>query len=121
MNVMHATSRGATGRTNPGGSNDAYKDVRNAGSEPTSGSVAAEPAGSDWPELSGVLRGATEGKGNFGLGVGTQEQATAAGAAWIGPNATLAGDGKTLLSQDGLRQFRPPSYKPNLDQWQANF
>lgn len=47
--------------------------------------------------------------------------AIAAGEAWVGPNASLASDGKTLVSQDGLRQFRPPSYKPNLGQWQANF
>jgi filamentous hemagglutinin len=26
-----------------------------------------------------------------------------------------------LVSQNGLRQFRPPSYKPSLDLWQANF
>jgi hypothetical protein len=30
-------------------------------------------------------------------------------------------DGKTLISSNGLRQLRPPSYKPNLDKWQANF
>jgi hypothetical protein len=24
-------------------------------------------------------------------------------------------------SSDGLRQFRPPGYKPTLDIWQANF
>jgi hypothetical protein len=80
-----------------------------------------ETAGSDWPELSGVLRDAAKGKGNFGLGSATQEQAGAAGRAWVGDGASLASDGKTWISQDGLRQFRAPSYKPNLDQWQANF
>src|SRR5258708_7026397 len=83
--------------------------------------VAAENATSDWAELSGVLREAAKGKGNFGLGSAAQEQAVAAGRGWVGDNATLASDGKTWVSQDGLRQFRPPSYKPNLDQWQANF
>jgi filamentous hemagglutinin len=83
--------------------------------------VAPETAGSDWPELSGVLRDAAKGKGNFGLGSATQEQAGAAGRAWVGDGASLASDGKTWISQDGLRQFRAPSYKPNLDQWQANF
>jgi hypothetical protein len=83
--------------------------------------VAAEDAGSDWADLSGVLRDAAKGKGYFGIGSATQEQAVAAGRAWVGDNATLASDGKTWVSQDGLRQFRPPSYKPNLDQWQANF
>lgn len=41
--------------------------------------------------------------------------------AWVGDNPTLASDGKTWVSQDGLRQYRPPSYKPNLDYTQANF
>lgn len=68
-----------------------------------------------------MLRDAAKGKGNFGVGSATQEQAVAAGRAWVGDNATLASDGKTWVSQDGLRQFRPPSYKPNLDLWQANF
>ncbi len=81
----------------------------------------AESGASDWPELSGVLRDAAKGKGNFGIGFGTQEQAEAAGRAWVGDNATLAGDGKTWVSQDKLRQFRPPSFKPRLDKWQANF
>ncbi len=76
---------------------------------------------SDWAELSGVLRDAAKGKGNFGIGSATQEQAVAAGRAWAGDNATLASDGKTWVSQDMLRQFRPPSYKPNLGMWQANF
>lgn len=56
-------------------------------------------------ELSGVLRDAAKGKGNFGLGSATQEQAVAAGRAWVGDNATLASDGMTWVSQDGLRQF----------------
>ena len=67
------------------------------------------------------MRDAAEGRGNFGIGSATQEQATAAGRAWVGDDATLASDGQTWVSQDGLRQFRPPSDKPNLDQWQANF
>jgi filamentous hemagglutinin len=33
----------------------------------------------------------------------------------------LASDGKTMISSDGLRQFRQPSYKPKLDKTQANF
>jgi filamentous hemagglutinin len=39
----------------------------------------------------------------------------------VGDGFTVASDGKTLVSADGLRQYRPPSYKPNLDMWQANF
>jgi hypothetical protein len=71
--------------------------------------------------LGGVLRDAAKGKGNFGIGSGTRAQAGTAGRAWAGDGYTVASDGKTLVSRDGLRQFRPPSYKPNLDRWQANF
>ena len=30
-------------------------------------------------------------------------------------------DGKTLISTDGMRAFRPPSWKPDLGKFQANF
>ena len=43
------------------------------------------------------------------------------GRAWVGRNYRMASDGKTLLSEDGLRQYRPPSYKPTLEKTQANF
>jgi RHS repeat-associated protein len=75
----------------------------------------------DWPIISGIVRDASKGKGNFGLGAGTRAQADDAGRAWVGDGFTVASDGKTLVSADGLRQYRPPSYKPNLDMWQANF
>lgn len=76
--------------------------------------------GSDWPELSGMLQDAARGKGNFGVGSATREQAEAVGHAWVGSNPRVASDGKTLLSADGLRQYRPPSWKPNLGRTQAN-
>lgn len=81
---------------------------------------AGKGAAGDWPELTGMLQDASKGKGNFGIGTATQEQAQAAGRAWVGSNATLASDGTTWVSQDGLRQYRAPSYKPNLGGWQAN-
>ena len=68
-----------------------------------------------------ILRQAARLKGNFGLGEATAEEALEVGQAWVGGEATLAGDGKTLVSADGLRQFRPPSFKPNLGKVQANF
>ncbi len=43
------------------------------------------------------------------------------GKAWVRPGYTVASDGKTLVSADKLRQYRPPSYKPNLGKTQANF
>lgn len=53
------------------------------------GVVAAETAG-DFPQLSGILRDAAGGKGNFGIGSATQEQANAIGRAWVGDGATLS-------------------------------
>lgn len=61
--------------------------------------------------MSGMLRDASKGKGNFGLGSGTKEQANEIGNAWVGKGAEIASDGKTLVSKDGLRQYRPPSPK----------
>ncbi len=69
----------------------------------------------------GILRDAARGKGNFGLGSGTRAEAERLGRAWVGDGAKVASDGKTLISADGLRQFRPPSFKPNLGIEQANF
>lgn len=78
-------------------------------------------AGTDWSKVSGIVRDAKTGKGNFGVGDGTMAQSESAGKAWVGPNSHLASDGKTWVSEDGLRQYRPPSYKPNLGRYQANF
>jgi filamentous hemagglutinin len=69
----------------------------------------------------GILRGAARGKGNFGLGQATAQDAARLGEAWVGEGYIIASDGKTLVSADGLRQYRPPSYKPSLGKIQANF
>jgi RHS repeat-associated protein len=71
--------------------------------------------------LSAILREAAAGKGNFGVGAATAAEAAEAGEAWVGQGAKVAGDGKALVSADGLRQYRPPSLKPNLGKVQANF
>lgn len=68
-----------------------------------------------------IIAAATKGKGNFGLGTATYKRAMETGKAWVGKGYTIASDGKTLLSKDKLRQFRPPSLKPNLGKMQANF
>jgi len=73
-----------------------------------------------WAETSGALRAALAGKGNFGVGSLTMEQSEVAGRAWVGRGAKLASDGKTLVSADKLRQYRPASFKPNLGRVQAN-
>jgi RHS repeat-associated protein len=71
--------------------------------------------------LMNILRQAARGKGNFGLGNATAEEAETLGKVWVGDGAKVASDGKTLVSADGLKQYRPPSFKPNLGQTQANF
>ena len=75
----------------------------------------------DWPVLSGIVRDAARGKGNYGLGSGTASQATRAGESWVGEGYRIASDGKTLVSRDGLRTFRRPTWKPNEGTYQANF
>jgi hypothetical protein len=72
-------------------------------------------------EKIGILRDAARQKGNFGLGSGTAEEAMELGVEWVGKGYRVASDGKTLVSADKLRQFRPPSFKPNLGKVQANF
>ena len=69
----------------------------------------------------GIVEGAGKGSGNFGLGRATEAEAEAAGRAWVEDGYRVASDGKTLVSKDGLRQYRPPSVKPKLGITQANF
>jgi hypothetical protein len=75
----------------------------------------------DLLELGAMLREAAKGKGNFGIGSATREQADAAGRAWVGPKARVSSDGKALVSEDGLRVYRPPTFKRDLGKTQANF
>ena len=72
-------------------------------------------------QMASMLGEAATKKGNFGIGSGTAAEAEALGRAWVGPGYRVASDGKTLKSIDGLRQYRPPSYKPKLGRYQANF
>jgi hypothetical protein len=71
----------------------------------------AEEVVEETAELSGILRDASKGKGNYSLGETTTQQANRAGEAWVGEGASLASDGKTLVSADKLKQYRPPSDK----------
>ena len=75
-------------------------------------------ADDDWVKLSGMLRDATKGKGNFGVGNATIEEANALGFAWVGNEYKITNVG--LISSDSLRQYRWPSFKPKLGIWQAN-
>jgi hypothetical protein len=75
----------------------------------------------DADKLSIELVARREEKGNFGLGSGTHQDAERLGREWVGENARLASDGRTLVSADELRQYRPPEFKSRLGREQANF
>ncbi|WP_244616989.1 MULTISPECIES: hemagglutinin repeat-containing protein [unclassified Rhizobium] len=108
------------GNTVIAGPNSAiYDDVAEAQKAAT---ITANYSGkTDWPELSGALRegsnsaaAALKGEGpiNFGMGTFNREQTMAMGEAWVGPGYRVTSRGY-YESVDGLRQFRPPSTKPN--------
>jgi RHS repeat-associated protein len=73
-----------------------------------------------WSKIAGMLQGAARGKGNFGIGSATLRETEVLGQAWVGEGATLSSDGTAWVSKDGLRQYRPPSYKPRMTKVQAN-
>ncbi|WP_454805178.1 DUF6531 domain-containing protein [Paraburkholderia fungorum] len=64
-------------------------------------------------KMSGMLRDAASGKGNFTLGKATAEDAQTLGEAWVGPGARETSDGSGMVSVNGLRVYRYPSSKPN--------
>ena len=75
-------------------------------------------------ELSGMLRVAAHEKGNFTIGQATRAESDLMGKAWVGDGYKVASDGKTLVSADGLRTYRPPSSKSSpyaTTGTQANF
>ena len=75
----------------------------------------------DWPQLAEMLKLAAKGKGNFSVGSATRNQAQAMGEAWVGPGYRVSSDGVAIISTDGLRQYRQPSFKPRQSRTQANF
>lgn len=72
-------------------------------------------------QLSAELIERRNEKGNYGLGSATHADAERLGREWVGDDARLSSDGKALVSKDGLRQYRPPSFKPDLGREQANY
>lgn len=74
-----------------------------------------------WVEMNSLLRRAATTKGFYDLGEATAGEADVMGQAWVGSGAKVATDGKTLVSADGLRQYRAPSYKQYWGVTQANF
>ncbi|MGV8885411.1 MAG: polymorphic toxin-type HINT domain-containing protein [Microbacteriaceae bacterium] len=78
------------------------------------------PDGSDWAQLSGMLRNAASGKGNFTIGSATREQADAMGMAWVGPGFRPMSNGIGFVSANGLRTYRPAAWKPAWNMFRAN-
>jgi filamentous hemagglutinin len=83
--------------------------------------TGAAGAEADAAELSNVLRTAANAKGMYSLGSASEMDTVLLGRAWVGPEASIASDGITLVSKDGTRVFRPPSFKPQFGEKQANF
>jgi RHS repeat-associated protein len=69
----------------------------------------------------GMLRMAAEAKGMYGMGTADAATANKLGEAFAGSGAKWSANGKALVSSDGLRVYRPPTFKPNLGITQANF
>jgi hypothetical protein len=61
--------------------------------------------------LTSILRAALRGKGNFSLGKATRRLADLLKRGWVGDDATVASDGKTLISSDQMRKYRSASFK----------
>ena len=65
---------------------------------------------------------ATAQKGDFGIGSATAAEIEAMGLAWVGVGYRVAkrSKGKILISANGLRQYRRPTYKPRSGRIRAN-
>ncbi|GLW06009.1 hypothetical protein Misp01_11390 [Microtetraspora sp. NBRC 13810] len=108
----------------------AVKGIRIAGkavpklTQVSAGLASACSTKCDWAKISGIVRGAAQGKGNFGVGVGTRAEARLAGEAWVGSGyrTVVNKEGKEVwISADNMRQYRPPSNKDKIGKVQANF
>ncbi|NIX77361.1 RHS repeat-associated core domain-containing protein, partial [Microvirga terricola] len=99
-------------------SRDSLKDIEDAKQQQNAATnnVLGEKAGNlanplTDAEKSGMLRDAAQQKGNFGMGRASRDEAEELGKAWVGPNYRTTSKG--YMSEDGLRQYRGPSEKPN--------
>ncbi|TAK22337.1 MAG: hypothetical protein EPO26_11590 [Chloroflexota bacterium] len=78
-------------------------------------------------EIMGTLRDIARTPGPFGLddvsprlGKLSMDEVDTLGKMWVGDGYRVAGDGRTLVSSDGLKQFRPPTKKAHSGEVQAN-
>jgi RHS repeat-associated protein len=98
------------------------------GGDVESGGSADSLGGMSVAERIGGFRDMAKTKGNYGLEdlgfPATVDTATAnaLGAEWVGPNADMSSDQTTsLISSDGLKEYRFPSSKGYSDNQVANF
>lgn len=89
--------------------------------EGKAGDLSEGASGMGFAEQSAILRIASRGKGNFGLGTASRADADVLGSAWVGPDYHVSSDGKAWVSADLMHQYRPPSFKPHVGKYQANF
>ena len=80
----------------------------------------AASAPPDPVRVSDIVREAASREGDFGVGTGTRAEAEAAGREWVGPKWRWSSDGRAMVSEDGLRIYRPPLAK-RIGVTQANF
>ena len=101
-----------------------------SGAVAASGAIAAEQS-SMWAQMFGALReaagisrihGTQIRPHNYSMGRAARHEAQLMGEAWVGPGFRRSSENPfILISKDGLRQYRPPSFKPSLGVEQANF
>jgi len=83
--------------------------------------IAGGAAGLTDAQRAGILREAFQRKGNFGVGSATRADADLLGRDFVGPGFTRSRSNPDILtSADGLRKYRPPSFKPSRGGYQAN-
>jgi RHS repeat-associated protein len=86
---------------------------------PEIGLPAAE--GLSAAEMFGFLREAATRPGNWGDLSATAAESNAMGEAFVGPGARPTGDGLGLISENGMRRYRFPTWKEGEQKVQSNF
>ena len=117
VGVPYCTAVGAEGATASG----IKAGFENVYFSKNSEKEGAGKSGVSREKVSRIVKNAGDKKGFFGLGSGTRAEADAAGRAWVGEGANWSSDGKAFVSQNKLRQYRPPSLKRGRGKIQANF
>ncbi|MEC7782659.1 MAG: hypothetical protein VYB38_04575 [Bacteroidota bacterium] len=70
----------------------------------------------------GKLREAGRRNGFFGMGTATRAESEIMGKAWVGDGFRESTSTPGIfISADGLKQYRTPKFKPNINKTQSNF